>query len=267
MKLKLNCKAISLALALVSVIVATSSPSRAAGGGWQVGYDEKGGVTVKVGDAIVFTDANALMLVNTKPWHGVYGWSLEPWATNFAHPSRVDTTKGEKKIITFSDPAGQPVQVTKQITEISPRELKIVVKVNTAASSPGNLLDYSGYLPGAVYLGATLSTDGIGYDLSEVSPLTAEWPAAHNNGHGDDLRYNITTATFALKDLAGSPAKIVYTMTETPVSPGTPPNVRGWRVYSGIDSQKAQFCQIRSTYEFDPAAPFERDLELRIAWK
>jgi hypothetical protein len=81
------------------------------------------------------------------------------------------------------------------------------------------------------------------------------------------MRYNITTSTFALANLGGAPGKIVYTLSETPVSPGTPPNIRGWRVYAGIDNAKNAFYQIRNTYQFDPSAPFERDVELRLEWK
>jgi len=262
-----TCTIISATLALVCALVALATPVRSAQTGWVVSYDDKGGVTVKVGDAVVFSDANALMLVNTNPWHGVYGWSTEPWATNFAHPNRVDSMKGEKKVVTFSDPAGQPVQITKQVTEMSPRELKIVVKMVTLANSPGNLLDYSGILPGETYSGGTMSTDGRGYDLSDVSPLSAAWVAKYNGGHGDDMRYNITTATFNIADLGGAPAKLVYTVNETPVSPQTPPNDRGWRVWAGPGGNKSVHYQIRSTYEFDSSAPFERDVELRLAWK
>jgi hypothetical protein len=56
-------------------------------------------------------------------------------------------------------------------------------------------------------------------------------------------------------------------LTEAPVSPGAPPNTRGWRVFAGIDDGKAPYYRIGNKYEFDPSAPFERDLMLRIAWK
>ena len=267
MKHKSIRTAVVMTLAVACTLVALTTPARSAPTGWQVSYDDKGGVTVKVGDVVVFSDADSLMLVNNNPWHGVYGWSNEAWATNFAHPNRVDSMKGDKKVVTFSDPAGQPVQITKQVTLIGPRELKILVKVATTAGSPGNLLSYGGLMPAALYEGATMTTDGIGYDLGELSPLVKAWPAAHGGGRGDDMRYNVTSATFGLKNLAGEPAKIVYTLTETPVSPGTPPNVRGWRVNAGIDESKVLSYQMSNWFQFDASAPFERDLELHIAWK
>ncbi len=256
----------ALGLSLLLIAIGTAAPARAASG-WVVSYDDKGGVTLTAGTKVVFSDANALMLINTNPWHGVYGWSTEPWAANYAHPNKVESTKGDRKTVTFSDPPGQPVQITKQVTEISPREIKILVKMNTIAGAPGNLLDYSGNLPGATYNGSGFSTDGNGYPVDEVSPLGAAWAKGRNGGHGDDMRYNITTATFALKDLNGAPAKIVYTMTETPVSTGTPPNVRAWRVYAGANATPDGFFQVRNTYDFDMTTPFERTVELRIAWK
>ncbi|HEY3331578.1 MAG TPA: hypothetical protein VGK19_16225 [Capsulimonadaceae bacterium] len=263
MKLRISIKTL-VAAALLAVSLHTAS---AAPVGFTLSYDDHGGVTVKAGDKVVFRDADALMMINTNPWHGVYGWSTEPWATNMAHPNRIDTTKGDKKVVTFSDPGTSPIQITKQVTEISPREIKIVVKVNTPASSQANLMDYSGALPGATYNGATYSTDGGGYPLDDVSPLTPEWAKKQNGGHGDDMRYNITTATFNLKDLAGAPAKLIYTLTETPVSSGTPPNVRGWRIAAQPTKDGVGQFQIRSTFDFNPSAPFERVVELRLAWK
>jgi hypothetical protein len=224
-------------------------------------------VTVSVGDAVIFSDSNLLVLTSTVDGHSAYGWFAGARAASIAAPVRTDTVRNGMSIITFADSAAQSVQVTKQVTEISPRSLKIVIKLATQPNAPGNLLDYSAILPGSVYAGATFSTDGNGYDLSSLSPLSSTWAAQHNGGHGDDMRYNISTFACDVSDLGGAPAKLVYTLSETPISSGDPPNIRGWRLFAGLNSAQAPFYKIRNTYQFESSTPFERTIEVRISWK
>jgi hypothetical protein len=257
---------IAILLLLFGCLLVPGS-ARAAAPGWVVTYDTKGGVTVTAGTDVVYTDVDSLMLIQSNPWHGVYGWANFPWATNMAHPNEVDSKEGTKKVVTFSDPPGGPVQLTKQVTEISPTEIKIIIKMVTSANAPGNLLSYDGVLPAATYNGATFTTDGVGYDFPGISPLTTDWGAKQNGGGGDDMRYNVTTATFNVKSLNGQPATLVYTLSETPVSPGTPPNVRGWRVNNGKGQTGSPNYTLTNNYQFDATAPFERDIEIRISWK
>ena len=265
MKARLSTLMVLLGAALS--VFALAQPARAADTGWTVSYDDKGGVTAKVGDKVVFTDSNLLTLITTTPWHAVYCWSSADWAANMSHVVKVEKVKGTRKVVTFTDPSASGAQFTKEVTEVSPRELRIALRMTTAAGAPGNLLDYAMVFPGAVFYDGTVSTDGNGYPLTEVSPMTAAWGKTHQNGNGDDMRYNVTTATFGVKDLDGAPGTIEVAVNETPVSPGTPPNVRGWRLFNGKVFTGNYDLVLRNTYEFPASAPFERSMEVKIKWK
>jgi hypothetical protein len=248
----------AVALALAPIAAVAAEP------GWTVDYSDRGAVTVKAGDAVVYTDAEALIFISSPRYKYVYAWTTSAWADGFARPTRVDRMKGNVRVVTFTVSANPKLRVTKQITELSPRSLKIVIKVTADAGSPADIIEYDGLFPPQTYAGASISANGGGYDWHSISPLPS-LAALASGGQGDDLRYNISRLTFGLNDLGGQPADIVCGFLESPRSAdGT--NFRGWRFYSGVDGVKKPVFQIRNIYQFDSAFPFERVLEIRLAW-
>jgi hypothetical protein len=226
---------------------------------WKVAYDDKGGVTITSGEKQIFKDADGISLISTVPnWHGIYAWMNEGWGKTLAAPKKTEELADGKKKTVYKDEKPEMITVTKEITEMGPKEVLIKIKALTPAGGPGNVFCYNVSLPQKTYTGSTLNTDGIGYPLDTVNPLKPDWMKSTVGRLTDHLRYNLGNAEFAVPGTG----KIKFVLTEEPISPE---KARGWTIGAGVNSDGTPMDYgVGNTYSFDSKAKLERTLTIKI---
>ena len=242
-----------------SVMCLLSQMAFAQADAWKVAYDEKGGVTITSGEKQIFKDADSISLISTVPnWHGIYAWMNEGWGKTLAAPKKTEEVVDGKKKTVYKDENPEMITVTKEITEMGPKEVLIKIKAVTPAGGPGNVFCYNLNLPHKTYTGSTLNTDGIGYPLDTMNPLKPDWIKSTVGMLTDHLRYNLGNAEFTVPGTG----KIKIAMTEDPLAPE---KTRGWALGAGVnaDGTPADYG-IGNTFAYDNKAKLERTLTVKI---